>query len=1166
VLILVEERSSMLLALDEALTQLATLNERLTRVVEYRFFGDMGEEETAGALGVTAAPCGATGSKRGCGSTTGYVRRMNEHRLKAAYPTHPRPRLASPRAPFSCCSASDRLSCVRRQRPLSMHRSAVPRAPAIPTAASLDGWRIRAGHILSRRLMTDPRSAERWQQVEQLLDAALDTPPEERPALLETACAGDTALRAEVERLLLACVESDGFLREPAEAFAAPILASLAGDPDPAGPAAPGTRIGPYRILEEAGRGGMAVVYRAERDDGEFRQRVALKLVRAGVIPEDELLRRFRDERQILADLEHPGIARLLDGGVTEAGLPWFALEYVEGTPIDRYCDERRLDIEARLSLFCAVCEAVQHAHRRRIVHRDLKPGNILVIEPDGEEGEAGRVKLLDFGIAKLLATPRAEELAERTRPGMRLMTPEYASPEQLRCETVTPAADVYALGVLLYRLLCGRHPYRLTGRSVEGIEQRVLDTQPEPPSAAVFRATEAGVEEPGALASEAVAAARSVNPEQLRRRLRGDLDAIVLKALSKEPEQRYSNAGELAVAVRRHSRGLWVGARREAHMRGARAFLRRGGVMAALAAIAAVVVIFGNLLSSRPAGPVLDASRVVVAPFENRTGQAVLDPVGSMAADWIIQGLVRAELSEVVPMTAAMISQRYVSALPDLGDSAARLRELARETGAGTVVSGSYYRQGDTLHFDARITDAVAGRVLHAIETVAAPVDAPLEGIDRLRTRVLAALAPLGDTRETHARALVSPPTYEAYASYIAGIEAYIRRDLPATLLHYERSAAVDSAYPMPRIASAIAWLNLGDWATADSIVQSLEHARDRLGPFETATLDMVQGWLRGDDAAAYDAVVWQARLAPGSIGHYQVADQARRLNRPREALRVLAEIGPERGELRGWYPYWRELTYAHHMLGDHRRELREARRAREIYPDQPNMLLYEVRALAALGRMRDLDRRLEERLTSPSTEAPSPGIVMSIAARELHAHGHLEEAAALHRRVLAWYAGGLAEEQRTSGRRRALAWYERGPAEGQQTSVDRRALASALHDAERWPEAEALYRQLADEQPENINLQGRLGTLAARRGERGEAERISRWLQEARQPYLLGVNTLWRARIAALLGDREAAVGLLREAFAQGQRYGPFYHNDPDLEPLRDYPPFRELLRPKG
>jgi serine/threonine protein kinase/Tfp pilus assembly protein PilF len=406
-----------------------------------------------------------------------------------------------------------------------------------------------------------PPSPERWQQVEQLLDAALELPSEQHAAFLGSACA-DAGLRAEVERLLRACEESEDFLEQPAQEFAAPILANLAADLDAPHPAAPGARIGPYRILEEAGRGGMAVVYLAERADGQFRKRVALKVVWTGLIPEAELLRRFREERQILAGLEHPGIARLVDGGVTEEGLPWFAMEYVEGVPIERYCDEHRLPAEARLALFCAVCDAVQHAHRRGIVHRDLKPGNILVTEPEEGGSADGRVKLLDFGIAKLLAGQSGAEAEERTRPGLRLMTPEYASPEQVRGEAVTPAADVYALGVLLYRLLCGRHPYPPTGRSAEGIEHLVLVTEPEPPSAAVCRVDGPLANKQSETIPEAVAAARSATPEQLRRRLQGDLDAVVLKALSKDSGHRYADAGELAAELRRHLQGLRVEAR----------------------------------------------------------------------------------------------------------------------------------------------------------------------------------------------------------------------------------------------------------------------------------------------------------------------------------------------------------------------------------------------------------------------------------------------------------------------------------------------------------------------------------------------------------------------------------------------------------------------------
>jgi DNA-binding SARP family transcriptional activator/tetratricopeptide (TPR) repeat protein/TolB-like protein len=575
---------------------------------------------------------------------------------------------------------------------------------------------------------------------------------------------------------------------------------------------------------------------------------------------------------------------------------------------------------------------------------------------------------------------------------------------------------------------------------------------------------------------------------------------------------------------------------------------LEKGRKLALLAGAAAVVLLsvasLKGVILPTSKEPELTPHRVVISPFENRTGDASLNVVGSMAADWIIQGISRAELGEVVPITAALASRTHVAGLSYLTDSAARMRELARETGAGTVVYGSYYLQGDTLLFHARITDVAGGRVIAVIETVAAPVSAPLEGIDLLRTRMLAALAPVSDRRETHARAAIRPPTFDSYAAYIAGMEAFVRFDMPEALRNFERSASADTAYPLPLLASAIALMNMGRLQSADSITRVVEHSRDVLGPFETATLDMVQGWMRGDNVAAYQAVVRQARLAPGSVGHYQVAEQARRLNRPAEAIRVLREIDPERGELRGWTPYWREATAAHHMLGNHRQELREARRARALNPDNPGVLALEVRALAALGRTRDLDSLLEERKANPSTSWPEPGALMQLAAQELHSHGFREPARELHGRAVDWY--------------RTLRRTHPGD--------HRRAHARALYTAGKWAEAETLFRELASEDPEDVHLQGYLGTLAARRGDRARAEQISGRLSEMRQPYLWGANSYWRACIAAHLGEREQAVQLLRDAFSQGRQYGPHLHTDIDLEPLADYAPFRELIRPKS
>lgn len=415
-----------------------------------------------------------------------------------------------------------------------------------------------------------PSSPDLFRQADAVFDAALDLPAHQRHAYVEQACAADTVLRATVQGLLLAHERADQFLAAPAAEIAMPLLGGL-GPPLPA-------RVGPFRIMREIGHGGMGIVYLAERDDGQFRQCVALKLVR-GEIGGDYLVRRFLEERQILASLEHPGIARLVDGGVTPEGLPYFAMEYVEGEPVDRYCDRYRMSIDKRLQLFLEVCEAVQYAHRNLVVHRDLKPSNILVTEPATAE-RSGRVKLLDFGIAKLLPANGKVKGAALTQPGARLMTPEYASPEQIRGEAVTTASDVYALGVLLYELLTGCHPARAPGRTPREIERRILDEEPERPSAVVTRSSLAPREfaDEGATTAcpEVRATARGSRPRHLRRRLRGDLDTIVMQALRKEPERRYATAEQLADDLRRYFSSVPVSARRDRRGYRAAKFIRR--------------------------------------------------------------------------------------------------------------------------------------------------------------------------------------------------------------------------------------------------------------------------------------------------------------------------------------------------------------------------------------------------------------------------------------------------------------------------------------------------------------------------------------------------------------------------------------------------------------
>jgi serine/threonine protein kinase len=331
--------------------------------------------------------------------------------------------------------------------------------------------------------MTSPTD-DRRRRADRVFEVALDLTPEERVPYLDEACVGDAELRTLVERLLRSADEETGSLG-PSGGLPSSLWSKVAkelegGDGDDGGDSPAGTVIGRYRILHEIGRGGMAVVYLAERADGQFEQKVALKRIKRGV-DTDEVLLRFDQERQILALARHPNLAQLLDGGVDDDGRPYFVMEYVEGRPIDRYCDEETLSVSDRLRLFLQVARAVSYAHRNLVVHRDLKPSNILVTD-DGPDSEGNVVKLLDFGIAKLLdadATPGATPL---TRTWARPMTPVYASPEQIRGEPVTTASDIYQLGLLLYELLSGCYPYKLAERNPGEAVRAICETEPTRP------------------------------------------------------------------------------------------------------------------------------------------------------------------------------------------------------------------------------------------------------------------------------------------------------------------------------------------------------------------------------------------------------------------------------------------------------------------------------------------------------------------------------------------------------------------------------------------------------------------------------------------------------------------------------------------------------------
>jgi len=424
---------------------------------------------------------------------------------------------------------------------------------------------------------------KRWQQVRQIFEKASALAPSERSPYLEKACSGDAELRHEVDSLLDSQNKAGSvFLKAPA--------ADLLSDESLQPRSRTGTRIGVYQILEEIGHGGMGEVYCAIRADGQYEKEVAVKLVRGG-FDSRAVLERFRNERQILATLDHPNIGRLLDGGTTDDGTPYLVMELIRGKNIDQYCDERRLSINERLLLFAEVCRAVQYAHQRLVIHRDIKPSNILVTDD-------GVPKLLDFGIAKIL-DPSAQVEVTQLRP----MTPEYASPEQVRGEPITTATDVYSLGVVLYRLLTGCFPYAGPTTTPHELARAICETDPVRPSTAVIKPQETPDEKSAAgVPAEERGRLRDMTPVKLRRLLRGDLDNIVLMALRKEPERRYPSVERLADDLRRQQEGLPVTATRGSWSYRTGKFARRHKVSMVAAGIVLLAVLGGIAATLREA------------------------------------------------------------------------------------------------------------------------------------------------------------------------------------------------------------------------------------------------------------------------------------------------------------------------------------------------------------------------------------------------------------------------------------------------------------------------------------------------------------------------------------------------------------------------------------
>ena len=883
-----------------------------------------------------------------------------------------------------------------------------------------------------------------------------------------------------------------------------------------------------YRIERELGHGGMATVYLAR--DVKHDRPVALKVM----LPEFAAVlgsERFLREIQVAARLRHPNIVPLYDSGDADGTL-YYIMPYVEGESLrDRMAREGPLPLADALRIAGDVAQALSYAHAHDVVHRDIKPENILL--------EGDRAVVADFGIARAV-TQAAGGDDRLTQTGIAVGTPVYMSPEQAGAEDrIDGRSDIYSLACVVYEMLAGHPPFTgATGHEV--MARHSMDAVPS------------------------LRAARPNIPD--------GVEAAICSALQKSPADRFATASQFAAAL--------GGSSAQA--------LRRGGpttrrIVAAATAAAVVVAVVVIAFLVRKNNERARSSRVVVMPFENRTALKEFDALGIVTAEWLTQRLAQASFLTVLDTRGAQATAGKLGAAPTPA-------EVGRETGAGAVVAGSYVLQGDSLEFQARISSTSDGRILMSIGGVAAPRDRSMSGVEDLQQRLLGAFASLHDKDvSSFQTTLAQPPSYVAYRAYVEGLEEYLVGESESAAAHFLRAATLDSSFLVARIWAAQAGI-LGAWGQddswvqrADSLLNGLQPLRDRLSLFDRARLDFVVALRAGNSFGSYRAALGLVAAAPGSVdARREAAQAASRVLRPREALKRYRELNPQSGLMRGFEPeYWFAVAGQHHRLGEYEAELTAIRRARHLLPSARWILYGELRALAALGRIGELDSFIRAELPANWTQREL--FVFGLAG-ELIGHGHPGPARHLVQDALD-HPSAPPPPERVAARewiledmvlRRVIqvpyCYLEQHVA---QNLLPGRARDDWLH----WRVELALFLGAVDKAADlaaQLHDPEAHGLLLARllaAGGKLDAARaiIDRWESRMlRSRGTLSGLEMERASALVRLGDRERALEIL--AAGIGQRTLPNTtgswngHAYPEFAPLFSDPQFRALIKPRG
>ncbi len=867
-----------------------------------------------------------------------------------------------------------------------------------------------------------------------------------------------------------------------------------------------------YTIERELGGGGMSRVFVAtERALG---REVVVKLLppemAAGVSIE-----RFKREITLAALLQHPHIVPLLTAGESQ-GLPYFTMPYVQGESLRvRLARAGELPVAEALRVLREIASALAYAHDRGIVHRDIKPDNVLL--------SGGAAMVTDFGVAKALSASSNADHGGMTSLGIALGTPAYMAPEQASADpAVDHRADVYAFGILAYELLTGQTPFG--GRTPQGLLAAHVTEPPEP-------------------------------IQKRRASLPAGLAALVMRCLEKRPADRPQSAGEIVHALddlTTPSGGMSpaspVGTRAVSPVAGRRRIV----VGIALVVVIAMLAVSGwSVLRARNRGATsanVAPHRVVVATFQNRSGDPQLEPVGAMAADWIARGLAGTGIVDVAGTAAELESRAGVK----VGSGADAVVRLGREARAGIVISGAYYKQGDSLLFQADFTDVAQGKLLSSVGPVSSSVARPLDAVEKLRQRVTGALAPLLDsTLAGLTQVITHPPSYEAYREFLRG-EALFYTDEAASVAALAHAAALDSTYLYPLLREISVLNNAGRRQEADSVVLVVERRRGGLSPYESAYFELLRVIQKDDVRGQVEAAERLVAAAPtAAFPKYLEAGAQSEAGHVRRALSILDSLDPMSGGLRGRIYFYVYSMEALHALGEHERAVTIVRRGRVQYPGRLSLVAEEMMELAALGRVADITARLDSMAVMQPDRRLTPIGVAAAVLWEARAHDQPQVVSAL----APWM------ERFMSTHSRDMSPHER---------------ANALMALDAWVRVEPLTDSLVGVDSTDAIAMSWSAIAAAKRGDRNKAAALGRRIGsliavapgwDATGRLLRPETALLRARgnVAAAVGDLEGATAFLKLQRADGWDKQQ-YHLGPTYQLLRGFPGFQALIKPRG